>query len=179
MVEQEKLELGAEEGLVGDTGVDQVLLGLGRHVARVAAVAPTGHRVVHIADELQRGHALGRVDARRVEVGAQQHVRLVDALEAAQRGAVEALAALDQVLIDFRSGNAEVLPAPDQVGHQQVDAANALILNQRLNLAKGCHGPMPLSPLRGQDGGRLESHTRTCRRPRRINACCESSYAQR
>ena len=67
----------------------QVGLGLLGDVARVAGVGLAGERVVDEEVQRQRLLAAERVDERRRRVGQQQHVRLVDLLEAADRRAVE------------------------------------------------------------------------------------------
>ena len=111
-------------------------LGLGGHVARIASVAITGQRVHDIADELQRGFRLHRVDPGGVEVGDQQHVGLVDGLEAPQAGAVEALAAFHKTFLHVGRGYREVLPTSNQVGDEEVDTPHVVVRYQFLYIRK-------------------------------------------
>ena len=62
-----------------------------------------------------------RVDERGLLVRHQQHVRGVDLLEAADRGAVEAKAFVDRLDVDRAGRERGVLPHPGQIGEAQVD----------------------------------------------------------
>jgi hypothetical protein len=99
VVEDEELRLGAEVGGVGDPGRLQVGLGLRRDVARVAAVGLVGERVDDREVHDERLLDAEGVEVGRRHVGQQLHVRLVDRLEAADRGAVEGLADREEVLV--------------------------------------------------------------------------------
>ena len=130
VVEHEELGLGAEECARADAGGVEVLLGLARDAARVAAVVFLGHRVAHVADQDERLVRAERVDERGLLVRHQQHVRGVDLLEAADRGAVEAKALVDRVDVDRAGRERGVLPHPGQVGEAQVDHFDPLILDR-------------------------------------------------
>ena len=120
VLEEEELDLRAEERLVSDAKGGEVRFGLGRNVARITRVAVARQRVVDVADQLERRLRLRRVDPSRVEVRTQQHIGFFDRLETAQAGAVEALTAFDEALVHIGGRDREVVPAPDQVGDEQV-----------------------------------------------------------
>ena len=60
-----------------------------------------------------------------------QHVALVDRLPAADAGAVEAQAVLEDVLVELVDRNGEVLPQPGEVHEPQVDGLDVLFPAQR------------------------------------------------
>ena len=130
VVEHEELGLGAEERARADAARIEVLLGLARDAARVAAVVLLGHRVAHVADQHQRLVRAERVEERGLLVRHQQHVGGVDLLEAADRGAVEAEALVDRFGVDRPGGERGVLPHPGQVGEAQVDHFDAVVLDR-------------------------------------------------
>ena len=105
----------------------EVGLGLLRHVARVAAVGLTRDRVVDEEVDVQRLVRAERVDERAVGVGQQQHVRLVDRLEAADRRAVEAQAVGERVLAERRRRDGEVLHDAGQVAEADVDELDVVV----------------------------------------------------
>jgi hypothetical protein len=121
VVEDVELGLGAEVGRVGDARVAQVALGLAGDVARVARVPLARDGIAHIAHQRQSRLLVEGVDRRRGGVGHEQHVRLADLLEPADRGAVEPDALRQQVLLELARGDGEVLPGAGQVGELQVD----------------------------------------------------------
>ena len=84
VVEEEELELRADERLVGDPGGLHVLLGLDGDVARVTRVAVARDGVDDVADQREGGLGRDRVDDGALDVGHEQHVGLVDLLEPAQ-----------------------------------------------------------------------------------------------
>ena len=88
-VEDVELGLRPEVRRVSDAAAAQVLLGLLGDVARVPAVGLAGQRVVHEERQVERLVRAERVDDRGRRVRQQQHVGLVDLLEAADRRAVE------------------------------------------------------------------------------------------
>ena len=102
VVEDVELGLGREERRVGDAGRLQVGLGLRGHLARVAAVRLVGVGVDDAHVDVQRLLGPERVEVGRRQVGDQLHVRLVDRLEAADRGPVEHLALGEELLGDRR-----------------------------------------------------------------------------
>ena len=111
-VEDVELRLGAEVAGVGDAGGRQVLLGLARDVARVAAVGLAGDRVVHEEVDVERLVLAERVEPRGGRVGEQRHVGLVDGLEAADGRAVERGAVLEDVLADVVAGTVRCCITP-------------------------------------------------------------------
>ena len=134
VVEDVELGLGAEVGGVGDAGRLEVGLGLGRDVARVAAVGLAGERVDdrEVHDERLLGPERVEVGARRV--GDELHVGLVDRLEAADRRAVEHLAVGEEVDVDRLRGHVEVLHDAGQVAEPDVDELDVLVLDVREDL---------------------------------------------
>jgi hypothetical protein len=126
-VEDVELGLGAEVAGVGHTGRGQVLLGLTGHVARVAAVGLAGDRVVHEEVDVERLVLAERVEARGRRVREQSHVGLVDRLETADRGAVEGDAVVEEVLVDRRGRDGEVLHDAGKVAEPDVDVLDTLV----------------------------------------------------
>ena len=68
-----------------------------------------------------------RVDHRGVGVRDQEHVRLLDLLEPADRRAVEAETVLEDVLGELVRGDREVLHQPGQVAEADVDDVDLLV----------------------------------------------------
>jgi hypothetical protein len=130
VVEDVELGLGPEERRVGDARVAQVPLGLARDLARVARVPLARHRVAHVADHRERRLLVERVDERRGRIGHEQHVRLADLLEAADRRAVEPDPAGQEVLLELTRGDREVLPRARQVGELQVDERHPVLAGE-------------------------------------------------
>ena len=121
VVENEELKLRAHEARVGDAGALEIGRGLAGDVARIAAVVLAGDRVLDVAD-----HRQGLDRAERVEDGGfglrdDEHVALVDPLPAADAGAVEAQAVLEDVLVELVDGNGEVLPEAGEVHEAEID----------------------------------------------------------
>ncbi len=138
VLQDEELELGPDVDGVGDPGALEVGLGLLGHVAGIARVARAGDRVLDVADQDQGRHAGERIDHRGVGVREEQHVGLVDRLEAADGGSVEADPFLEEVFIQLRGGDREVLPETRHVDEAQVDDLDALRLRQLEDVAR-CH----------------------------------------
>ena len=109
--------------------LDEVGDRLAGDVARVARVGLAGDRVV---DEEVHDQGLGdaeRVEVRRRRVREQRHVRLVDRLEAADRGAVEGQTVVEDRLVERGDGHGEVLHDARQVTETDVDHLDALVLD--------------------------------------------------
>ncbi len=124
-VEDVELELRTPERRVGDARAEQVFLSLSGHIARVATVVGKSDRILDVAD-----HRQGRNLERAVHEGAtrireQEHVALVDLLEAADARAVEADPLLEERLGHLANRDAEVLPASEQVSETEVDHLDA------------------------------------------------------
>ena len=136
-VEDEEFRFRAEEGLVGDAAGLEVGLGALGDAARVAGVGLHGRRVEDVAGQDQ-----GRVGGERVEeggrrVGQQDHVGFVDALPAADRGAVEHLAVLEQAGFDDRGREGHVVLHAAHVGKAQVDEFDLVVLDQFFDVFEG------------------------------------------
>src|SRR5262245_51417487 len=130
VVEDEEFQLRADVDGVGQAELLDVLFGLLGHEARVAGVIATGHRVFHVADQDQRLMLGKRVQLRRRRIREEQHVRLVDRLEPANRGPVEANAFGEKVFSQLVSRDREMLPGPRQVREPQVYDLNALLFGE-------------------------------------------------
>ena len=106
--------------------------------ATVAAVRLTRDRVDDVADQKQRLVGKDRVDRRRIGVGDEQHVALVDRLEAANARAVESKTLAETVLFQLSQREAEVLPRTRQVDEADVDDLDALCLRAFDDLTRAC-----------------------------------------
>ena len=131
VVEDVELGLRAEVGCVGDAALPEVALRLLGDVARVARVGLTRDRVDHVADQRQRALAIEGIDPCCGGVGHQQHVRLGDLLEAADRGAVEAEPVAEGVVVEAGDRERHVLPCAGHVGELQVDHAHPELVGHR------------------------------------------------
>ena len=105
-----------------------------------------------------------RVDDARVRVGHEEHVRLLDLLEAADRRAVEAVALLEAVLGELVRRRREVLHQPRQIAEAEVDDLDALVLHESQHLGRTAllHGVPPSSRF----GCRREASRTRLRPPR-------------
>ncbi len=136
VVEDVELGLGAEVGGVGQAGAPQVVLGLLGHVAGVTAVGLAGDRVLHEAVDVQRLVGPEGVDDRRVGVGDQEHVGLLDLLEPPDRRAVEAVPVLERLLRQLVGRDGEVLHQAGEVAETEVDDFDVLALHQLHDVAR-------------------------------------------
>ena len=125
----------------------QVVHGLAGDVAGIAAVVFPGDRVLDVADHRQRGDLAEWVERGGLRLRHHQHVALVDRLPAADAGAVEAQAVLEDVLVELVDGNGEVLPNAGEVHEPQIDGLDILFPTQRQYLF-GSH-ELVLSSKRG------------------------------
>ena len=160
VVEDEELGLGADVAGVGDAGRPQVLGRLARHVAGIAAVGLAGERVVDEAVDRQRLPGAEGVDERGVGVGDQDHVRLLDLLEPADRRAVEAHALVEQLGRELAGRHREVLHQARQIAEADVDDLDVLVGDEAEHLV-GCalvHG--------GSSGSKLVSTLTTAITPK-------------
>ncbi len=89
------------------------------------------------------------VDHRRVGVGHEQHVRLLDLLEPPDRRSVEAEALLEDILGELVGGNREVLHEAGQVDEPDVHDLDALVLHQAEHFRRGplLHGSSLVWPI--------------------------------
>ena len=101
-----------------------------------------------VADQEERLVRKTRVDGRGVGVGDEQHVALVDRLEAANARAVESEAFLEAVDLELAERQAEMLPRAGEIDESDVDDLDAFSLRAldylaRAGLASGlcryCH----------------------------------------
>ena len=76
-----------------------------------------------------------RIEHGRVGVRHQDHVGLVDALPSGDRGAVEHLAVVEEVLVDDVRGNRDVLFLAACVGEAQVDELDLLLFDELQDVA--------------------------------------------
>ena len=113
---------------------DQVVLRLLGDVAGVAGVRLTRDGVAHEAVDVQGLVLAERVDDSGVGVGHEEHVRLLDLLEAPDRRAVEAEAVLERPCGQLVGRNGKVLHKPRQVAEAEVDDLDPLLLDQRQDL---------------------------------------------
>ena len=134
VVEYVELGFWTEIRRVSHPGARQVLLGLTRDVARVAAVGLAGQRVVD-----EEGHVQRLVLPERVNVGGrgireQEHVRLVDRLESADRRTVERQAVFESGSAEIRHRKREVLHDARQIAEAGVDEFDFVIADIPQNL---------------------------------------------
>jgi len=134
VVEDVELGLGSEERGVRDPGRPEVRLGLGGHLARVTAVGLVRVRVHDVEVDVEGLLGAERVDVGRVEVGHQLHVRLVDGLEATDRGSVEHLAVGEEVVSHRLRRDVEVLHHAGKVTEPDVDELHVLLGDEGENL---------------------------------------------
>jgi hypothetical protein len=129
VVEDVELGLGREECGVGDARRCEVLLRLLRDLARVLRVHLAVARVVDVEDHHERLVGAERVEVRRRHVRDELKVGLVDRREAADRGTVEHLAGREEVLVDGRRRDVEVLLHTGEIGETDVEELDVLFLD--------------------------------------------------
>ncbi len=144
-VEDVELGLGPEVRGVGDAGAAEVVLRLLGDVARVAAVGLAGHGVLHEAVDVERLVLRERVDDRGVGVGDQEHVGLLDLLEAPDRRAVEAQTVFEDVFAELVGRDREVLHQPGKVAEADVDDVDSLVADELQDIARSGHWSLPSS----------------------------------
>ncbi len=157
IVEDVELGLGAEERGVRDAGALEVLLSLASDVARVAAVGLAGQRVVD-----EEVHDEGLVLTERVQhggrrVGQQQHVRLVDGLEPADRRSVEHETVSEDAGAKVFHGEGEVVRRAGQVGKPDVDELHPFVPYELQDVVGGAEHPT------SQGHGLADSKVGLCR----------------
>jgi hypothetical protein len=127
-IEEEELELGPDEDRVAGARLLDVGLGLLRHVARITAIGLARDRVLDVADEDEGRHRGEGIHLRRRGVGNEQHVRLVDRLEASNGRAVEPEAVMEDALAQLGNRDRKVLPEAGEIDEAQIDDLDALLL---------------------------------------------------
>ncbi len=136
VVEDVELGLGGEVGGVGDAGGGEVLLGLLGDLTRVLRVDLAVAGVVDVEDHDERPLGAERVHICRRDVGDELHVRLVDRGEAANRRAVEELADGEELLVDRRRGDVEVLLHTGQIGEADIKELDVSVLDELEHLGR-------------------------------------------
>ena len=121
IAEDEEFRLRPHEGFVADPRLFQVGLGATGNETRVARVRLACDRVEDVADEDERRDLEDRIDERGGRVEHQQHVRLVDLFEAADRRPVEWDAVLEGVGLQDVGRDGEMLPDTGQVGEAKIN----------------------------------------------------------
>src|SRR5262249_45711627 len=129
IIEDEELKLRTDIDGVGDADLFDVLFGLLRHITRIAGVIAASYRIFNIADQHQRRMLSKWIYLRRSGIREQQHVRLIDRLESADRGSIEANAFSEKVLGQFAGRNREMLPRPRQVNEPQIYDLDPLLFS--------------------------------------------------
>ena len=134
----EDVELGfrTEVRSVGQAGRLQVRLRLLHDVARVAGVRLAGERVADVHVDVQRHVLAERVEHGGVGIGDQEHVGLLDLLEAADRRTVESETVLEDVLRQLVSRHREVLHQTREVTEPNVDDLDVVVLDELQYVAR-------------------------------------------
>ena len=114
----------------------QVRLGLLRDIAGVPAVALPGDRIVdeavHVERLVLRNSSMTAVDG----IREQDHVRLLDRLEPADRRAVEPVPVLEGVLGELVDRHREVLHQTGKVAEPEVDDLDPFVLRKADDLTR-------------------------------------------
>src|SRR5260221_13833403 len=126
VLEDEELRLGTEIGAIGDAGRLEIFFGFACDIPRIARVGSAA-RLRDVTDEAECGLGGKRIQDRAAGVGHQQHVALVDLLEAADAGAIKANALAEERLLQRTGGDAEMLPGAWHVRELKVNHADALL----------------------------------------------------
>jgi hypothetical protein len=127
VVEHEELGPPEVDGRC-DAALLDVRFGLLRHEPGVARVPAAGDRIVNIAGDQHRRDPAHRINGCGRRVGNQEHVALVDVLEAADAAAVETDALREEVGGELLDGEREVLRHPEQIAEPEVHDLDALLL---------------------------------------------------
>src|SRR5882757_9943325 len=105
-----------------------MFLGLPRDEPAISTVRLPCDRVDDVADQEQRLVRKARIDGCGVRVGDEQHVALVDCLEAANARAVESKSLRKAVDAQLAQRQAEVLPRAGEIDEADVNHFDALSL---------------------------------------------------
>ena len=145
VVEDEELGFRPEVGGVRHPRRHQVVLGLLGDVPGVAGVGLAGDRVAHEAVQVEGLVLAEGVDHRGVRIGDQEHVGLLDLLEAPDRRAVESRTLLEAVQGQLVRRHRVVLHQAGQVREAKIDDLDALGLNQAQDLFRRALGECHLT----------------------------------
>jgi hypothetical protein len=140
VVEDEEFVFGAPQRGIGDAGRLQVGLGALRERARVALIALHRRRLDDVATQVQRRLLEERIDDGGARIRHEDHVGLLDALPAGDRRAVEALAVLEEGVVDHAGRHGHMLFLALRVGEAEVNVLDALFLDQLEDVSAGAHG---------------------------------------
>ena len=136
VAEQEVLQLGADVERLEAHRVS-ALEGAAQHVARIALIGGAlgrDHIAEHPSDPLLLRPP--RQDRERRGVGHRDHVRLLDRVEARDRGPVEAHPGFERV-IQLGGVDRERLQLPEDVGEPEADEADLTLGDDRLDILGG------------------------------------------
>src|SRR5690606_15175242 len=123
-----------------DAAGPEVGLGALGDAARVARVRLHRRRLEDVAGQVEGGVGIERVQVCGGRIGQQDHVRLVDALPAGDRGAVEHLSVLEEPRFNAAGGKVVVLLHAANGHETQVDKLDLVVLDQFLNVLKRHRG---------------------------------------
>jgi hypothetical protein len=99
-------------------------------VATSWLIALHGGGLDHVAADVDRGLFEERIENRGGRIERQDHVRLVDAFPAGDRGPVEHLAVAEQVLVHELGGNGDVLLFAPRIGEAEVGELDLFFFDQ-------------------------------------------------
>src|SRR5467141_113128 len=120
-VEDKEFSFRSDKTRVGDSSRAKVRLGFCGDIPAVPRIPLLRDRVLHVANDVQRGNRGERIDERRIRIGEQQHVAFVNPLEAPDARAVESDTRREGTFVEFIPGNREMLPLTQHVAEAQVD----------------------------------------------------------
>src|SRR5579871_390153 len=131
IVKDEELCFGAKVRFVGDAALAKILFGFAGDVARVAGiwVAPRAG-LGDIADEAEGWLGGKGVHDGCRGIGDEQHIALVDLLEAANAGPIEADAFAKEAFVENANRHAKMLPGTRNIGKLEVNHPDALFLGK-------------------------------------------------
>ena len=134
VVEHEEFRLRPEQHGVSDAAGLQEIFGTLGDGARIAVIALHGGGFKHVTDDVQSGLFGERVQFGGSRVRHQHHVRLVDALPAADGGTIEHLAVFEEVFVNLVGRDGYVLLFTLGVGKTQINKLDFVFLDQGQNV---------------------------------------------
>ncbi len=108
----------------------QVDLGTLGDGAGIALITLTGGGLNDVAADNEGGFIRKRIENGRVGLGQENHVGLVDALPAGDRGAIKSLAIDEGVFFDSMAGDGDVLLLTLGIGKAEIDKLDVFFFNQ-------------------------------------------------
>src|SRR5207302_4271203 len=161
VAEDVELRLGPPVTHLGDPRCLEVLLGLLGDVARVPRVRLLSDGVVHVAEDGQGRDRGERVRPRRPRIGHQEHVALLDRLEAADAAAVEPDPLGEGLLVQLAGGDRGVLPGPRDVDELEIHHLDAVFLDVCDDVARRHLPAIHSSTSASRPGPRIVEGTKT------------------